>query len=102
MTSGDKLLNKTPIKEIVDYLIEKQKSLITLEEFGEINAIDIKIPLEELKDKYRKVCKWAYFKYSEEDLENSLFLYEGLCLTLNNIGYNIPIFKFTRHTYRKF
>lgn len=102
MIQGYKPLNKSTIKEIVDYLIEKQKSLITLEEFGEINAIDINISLEELKDKYRKVCKWAYFKYSEEDLKNSLFLYEGLCMTLNDIGYNIPIFKFTRHTYRKF
>lgn len=90
------------IKEIVDYLIEKQKSLITIKEFGEFNAIDIKIPLEELKDKYRKACKWAHFKYSEEDLNNSLFLYEGLCLTLNNEGYSIPLFKFTRHTYKKF
>lgn len=102
MGIDDRPLSKITIKEIVDYLIEKQKSLITLEEFGEINAIDIKISLEELKDKYRKDCKWLGFKYSEEDLENSLFLYEGLCLTLNNIGYNIPIFKFTRHTYRKF
>lgn len=102
MIQGYRPLNKSTIKEIVDYLIEKQKSLITLEEFGEINAIDIKIPLEELKDKYRKDCKWLGFEYSEEDLENSLFLYEGLCLALNDIGYNIPIFKFTRHTYRKF
>lgn len=102
MEINDRPISKIPIKEVVDYLIEKQKSLITLEEFGEINAIDIKIPLEELKDKYRNDCKWIDFKYSEEDLENSLFLYEGLCLTLNNIGYNIPIFKFTRHTYRKF
>ena len=101
MIPGDRALNKAPTEEVVDYLIEKQKSLITLEEFGEINAIDIKISLEELKDKYRKDCKWANFKYSEEDLKNSLFLYEGLCLTLNNIGYNIPNYKFTRHTYRK-
>ena len=90
------------IKEIINYLIEKQKTLITLKEFGEFNAIDIKIPLEELKDKYRKACKWAHFKYSEEDLDNSLFLYEGLALILNDIGYSIPIFKFTRHTYKKF
>lgn len=102
MEINDRPISKIPIKEVVNYLIEKQKSLITLEEFGEINAIDINISLEELKKKYRKYCRWANFKYSEEDLENSLFLYEGLCMTLNNIGYNIPIFKFNRHTYRKF
>lgn len=102
MEAGNKRLNETSIIKIVDYLVKKQKSLITLEEFGEINAIDINISLEELKDKYRKDCKWAHFDYSEEDLNNSLFLYEGLTLTLNNEGYNIPIFKFNRHTYKSF
>lgn len=94
--------DKYTLKAILNYIIEKQKSLITVKEFGEFNEIDIKIPLEELKDKYRKACKWAHFKYSEDDLDNSLFLYEGLCLTLNDEGYSIPIFKFTRHTYKKF
>ena len=101
MGTENKKLSELSINEIVEYLVIKQRSLITLKEFGDINAIDINIPLEELKNKYRKACKWANFKYSEEDLDNSLFLYEGLCLTLNEEGYNIPIFKFTRHTYKK-
>ena len=102
MEIENKKLSEIPVYEIVEYLVKKQKSLIALKEFGEINAIDINIPLEELKKKYRKACKWAHFKYSEEDLNNSLFLYEGLCLALNDEGYNIPIFKFTRHTYKRF
>ena len=102
MEIENKKLSEIPVYEIVKYLVVKQRSLISLEEFGDTNAIDINIPLEELKKKYKKACKWAGFNYSKEDLKNSLFLYEGLCLALNNEGYNIPIFKFTRHTYRNF
>ena len=89
------------IKEIVDYLIKKQKSLITVKEFGEFNAVDINVDMEELKNEYRRVCKWAFLKSSEEDLNNSLFLYEGLTLALNYLGYNIPVYKFTTHTNKR-
>ena len=65
MIQGYKPLNKSTIKEVVDYLIEKQKSLITLEEFGEINAIDINISLEELKNNLGEVLTNKIVKISE-------------------------------------
>lgn len=89
--------DKYTLKEILKYINEKQKSLITIKEFGEFIEADIDIDTEDLKNMYRRACKVYSLKYSEEDLNNSLFLYEGLAFALNNIGYNIPIFALNKY-----
>ena len=89
--------DKYTLKEIINYIIEKQNSLITIKEFGEFIEADIDIDTEDLKNMYRRACKVYSLKYSEEDLNNSLFLYEGLAFALNNIGYNIPIFALDKY-----
>lgn len=89
--------DKYSLKSILNYIIEKQKSLITVKEFGEFIEADIDVDNEELKNMYRRACKVYSLKYSEEDLNNSLFLYEGLAFALNNIGYNIPIFALNKY-----
>ena len=89
--------DKYSLKAILNYIIEKQKSLITVKEFGEFIEADIDIDNEELKNAYRIVCKMYKLTYSEEDLNNSLFLYEGLAFTLNEMGYNIPIFALDKY-----
>ena len=89
--------DKYSLKAILNYIIEKQKSLITVKEFGEFIEADIDIDTEDLKNMYRRACKVYSLKYSEEDLNNSLFLYEGLAFALNNIGYKIPIFALDKY-----
>ena len=89
--------DKHSLKSILNYIIEKQKSLITVKEFGEFIEADIDIDNEELKNMYRRACMVYKLRYSEEDLNNSLFLYEGLAFALNNIGYNIPIFALDKY-----
>lgn len=89
--------DKYTLKEILKYINEKQKSLITVKEFGEFIEADIDIDNEDLKNMYRRACKVYSLRYSEEDLNNSLFLYEGLAFALNNLGYNIPIFALDKY-----
>ena len=89
--------DKYTLKEILKYINEKQKSLITVKEFGEFVGVNIDINDKDLKNVYRRACKVYSLRYSEEDLNNSLFLYEGLAFALNNLGYNIPIFALDKY-----